>query len=146
MSGTLEDAIILAVQAHHGQVDSGGQPYVLHLLRVMLRQTGTAGRIVAILHDALEDTGLVLSDLKKAGFDDEVCQAVDCLTRKRDEEYEHRIDLIADNPLARRVKLADLEDNMDVRRLSSLDDRSLRRLAKYKAAWDKLRAAEETYP
>jgi (p)ppGpp synthase/HD superfamily hydrolase len=144
MSAKLEDAIILAVQAHRGQVDRGGQPYVLHLLRVMLRQTETAGRIVAVLHDALEDTHLTLSHLKQSGFDDEVCQAVDCLTRRRDEKYEDGIDRIAENPLARRVKLADLEDNMDVRRLSSLDDKSLHRLARYKAAWDKLRAAGET--
>lgn len=123
---------------------SGGQPYVLNLLRVMLRQTATSGRIVAILHDALEDTPLTLSDLKQSGFDDKVCQAVDCLTRRRDEKYEDCIDRIAENRLGRRVKLADLGDNMDVHRLSSLDNESLHRLARYKAAWDKLRAAEET--
>jgi (p)ppGpp synthase/HD superfamily hydrolase len=140
VTGCLEDAIALAARAHRGQQDRGGQPYVLHVLRVMLRQHDEVARIVAVLHDVLEDTSITLADLSEAGYSAEICVAVDCLTRRTSEPYEEMIDRVAANPIARRVKLADLEDNMDVRRLDSFGEVAIARLAKYKAAWDKLRS------
>jgi (p)ppGpp synthase/HD superfamily hydrolase len=82
MTATLEDAIGLAVYAHRGQRDKSGEPYILHVLRVMLRQEAETARIAAVLHDVLEDTSVTLADLRQAGYSDAVCTALDCLTRR----------------------------------------------------------------
>jgi len=134
MTPTLEDAIVLAAQAHRGQVDKGGQPYILHVLRVMLRQEDETARIVAVLHDVLEDTPVTLADLQAAGYDDQLCEAVDCLTRRTEETYEEMIERVATNPLARQVKLADLADNLDPKRQVPVESAVADRRARYAAA------------
>lgn len=134
----LQDAILLAVQAHHGQADRAGQPYILHPLRMMLSLPDEDSRMVAVLHDVVEDTAVQLDDLRAAGFSDEVISAVDHLTRRDDETYEAFIQRVKPHPLARRVKLADLRDNMDILRLRTLEDHDLDRLRRYRAAWDEL--------
>lgn len=134
MTPTLEDAIALAARAHRGQVDKGGQPYILHVLRVMLRQEDETARIVAVLHDVLEDTPVTLADLQTAGYDEQVCEAVDCLTRRTAEAYEDMIERVAMSPLARQVKLADLADNMDPKRQVPADAAVANRHARYAAA------------
>ena len=131
----IEDAILLAAQAHRGQVDKVGQPYILHLLRVMLRLEGEAAQVVGVLHDLVEDTGYTLDDLRGLGYSEEVVQAVDCLTHRPDESYEQFIERASANRLARRVKRADLEDNMDVRRLPAVSEKDAERLSRYIAAW-----------
>ena len=135
---TLEDAIALAVEAHKGQRDRSGQPYILHPLRVMFTCSTEIERIVAVLHDVVEDTGRTFDDLRKLGFSEEVIAALDCVTKRDGENYEQFVERSASNPVARRVKLADLQDNMDVRRLSKLESRDLERLAKYVKAWRRL--------
>lgn len=112
----LDEAIILATQAHADQVDKGGAPYILHPLRVMMAMTTEQERIVAVLHDVVEDSDYALSDLA-AAFGWDVYDAVDALTRRDGETYEAFIKRCAQNPIARRVKLADLADNMDLSRL-----------------------------
>lgn len=112
----LDEAIILATQAHADQVDKGGAPYILHPLRVMMAMTTEQERIVAVLHDVVEDSDYALSDLA-AEFGWDVYDAVDALTRRDGETYEAFIKRCAQNPIARRVKLADLADNMDLSRL-----------------------------
>ena len=77
----LDKALILAAKAHTGQVDKGGAPYILHPIRVMLACEGEKEKIVALLHDTLEDTALTAADLRRAGFPEEIVQAVCCLTR-----------------------------------------------------------------
>ena len=140
MTPTLEDAIILAAGAHRGHVDKGGQPYILHVLRVMLRQEDETARIVAALHDILEDTHVTLTDLRAAGYSDDVCAAVVCLTRRPAETYEEMIERIARNPLARQVKLADLADNLDPKRLTPADSAARARQARYQASRKRLLA------
>jgi (p)ppGpp synthase/HD superfamily hydrolase len=137
-AATLEQAIAIAVEAHAGQRDKNGAPYILHPLRVMFRVQIEAERIAAVLHDVVEDTDWTLSDLRKEGFSDQIVAAVDCLTKREGEEYEDYIRRAASNPLARKVKLGDLEDNMDVRRLSKVDRKATQRLAKYLKAWQSL--------
>ncbi len=137
---TLDDAIALAVRAHHGQVDKRNEPYIVHVLRVMFSQEGETARIVAVLHDSLEDTSVTLADLRAAGYSDEICEAVDCLTRRSDEPYEKMIDRVAGNPLARCVKLADLEDNLDPNRQVGGDPEAEERAEKYRAARERLLA------
>jgi len=139
---TLEDAIVLAAQAHRGQVDKVGQPYLLHLLRVMLRLDGEQTQIVGVLHDLVEDTPYTFDDLRTMGYPEEIVQAIDGLTRRPDESYEQFVERASANPLARRVKRADLEDNMDIRRHETLGEKDLERLNRYIAAWRKLRAMD----
>lgn len=136
---TLEDAILLAVEAHRGQTEKGGNPYILHPLRVMFRLESETDRIVGVLHDVIEDTRYTLQDLRSIGYPEPLLQALDCLTRRETETYEEFITRIRANPLARRVKLADLEDNMDVRRLPGLTDKDAERLKKYLNAWTLLK-------
>jgi (p)ppGpp synthase/HD superfamily hydrolase len=97
-------------------------------------------RIVAVLHDVVEDTGRTFDDLRRLGYSDEVLAALDCVTRCKGESYEAFIERAAQNPVARRVKLADLEDNMDVRRLTEVTEKDAERLAKYVRAWRRLQA------
>ena len=131
----------MAARAHHGQLDKNGEPYILHVLRVMLRQRDEESRIVAMLHDVVEDTPMTLKDLRSAGFSGEVCRAVNCLTRRPGEAYEVMISRVAANALARRVKIADLEDNMDPVRHVRSDPTAAERLSRYQAACVRLRAA-----
>ncbi|MDC0713890.1 GTP pyrophosphokinase [Stigmatella sp. ncwal1] len=138
---TLEDAIALAVEAHRGQRDKAGQTYILHPLRVMMRLETEAERMAAILHDVVEDTPYTLERLRALGYPDEVLGALDCLTKREGETYEAFVERIRPHPLARRVKLADLEDNMDVRRLPSVGPKEAERLTRYRAAWSRLKEA-----
>jgi len=136
----LETAITIAVQSHQGQLDKSGQPYILHPLRVMFRCEGDLARTVAVLHDVVEDTPTTLEDLRNAGFSEEILAALDCVTKRKGESYEAFVERAAANPIARKVKLADLEDNMDLRRLPAADlsPRAVDRLNRYIAAWHRL--------
>ena len=127
----LEDAIALAVEAHRGQVDKANAPYILHPLRLMLAMDSDAARVAAMLHDVVEDTAYTLDLLKERGFPEDVITAVDCLSRRDGESYEAFIERIGANPLATKVKLADLEDNLNVSRLATLDERDVERLNRY---------------
>ncbi len=140
---SLEDAIVLAVQAHAGQVDKVGQPYILHPLRVMLRLVDPTARVVAVLHDVVEDTRGTLDDLRRGGFSAEVVEAVGLVTRREGESYEAFIERLAPNPLARAVKLADLEDNMDTSRLPAITEKTRERLERYRKAVARLREFED---
>ncbi|HLL81001.1 MAG TPA: hypothetical protein VK420_00060 [Longimicrobium sp.] len=137
---TLEDAIALAASAHRGQVDKAGQPYILHPLRLMLRLESDAERMTAVLHDVVEDTAVSLDQLAGLGYPREVLDALELLTRRPTDTYEAFIERVSGNALARRVKLADLEDNMDVRRLPAVTAKDAERLARYRAAWARLKA------
>jgi (p)ppGpp synthase/HD superfamily hydrolase len=138
----LEKAIGIAVEAHRGQKDKYGAPYILHPLRVMNRLADTPGKIVAILHDVVEDSDWRLQDLKREGFPKAILDALDCVTRRDSESYEQFVRRSASNPLARRVKLADLEDNMDLRRIPVLNDKDVERLKRYHKAWQVLNGKE----
>ena len=131
-------AIEIAAEAHSGQKDRCGAPYILHPLRVMFRVGTTRERIVAILHDVVEDTKWTFEDLSKKGFPDEIIEALKCDTKQEGEEYERFVERSASNPLARRVKIADLEDNMDLRRTPEIGDKEKQRLQKYVKAWKRL--------
>jgi (p)ppGpp synthase/HD superfamily hydrolase len=136
----LEKAIQCAVKAHAGQKDKAGAPYILHPLRIMMKMDSQAGMIAAMLHDVVEDSSVTLSDLRAEGFSEEVIAAVDHLTRREGEAYEIFINRLRHNPLAVKVKLADLEDNMDIRRIENVTERDIERMQKYQAARQKLSA------
>lgn len=128
---TLEKALHLAVNNHLGQKDRFGQPYIYHPMRIMMRMQTEEEKIVALLHDLIEDTPLTLQDLRKNGFSKEVVKAVDLLTRYPKQTYDEYIDGMKKNRLAMRVKIGDLEDNMDPRRFPSIDENAIKRIKKY---------------
>jgi (p)ppGpp synthase/HD superfamily hydrolase len=115
---TLDRAIAIAAEAHAGQEDWGGEPYVLHPLRIMLRVSTNDERIVAVLHDVCEDNPEWTFDrLREEGFTDHVITALQSVTKHQGEEYEAFVRRAAANPIGRTVKLADLNDNADLSRL-----------------------------
>ncbi|MFC1851884.1 GTP pyrophosphokinase [candidate division CSSED10-310 bacterium] len=136
---TLEKAIEIAAQVHEKQVDKAGEVYILHPLRLMLKMDTPLKMIVAVLHDVVEDSALNLEDLKAKGFSDTVLSSIDCLSRRPGEDYQKFIERVALNDTAREVKIADLEDNMNLQRLKKLDEKGLKRLEKYHKAWLRLR-------
>ena len=134
----LGKAIELAKQHHKGQTDKAGKPYIEHPFRVMNQMKSEKEKIVAVLHDIVEDTDISLNDLKNEGFSEEVVSAVECLTKQDGENYDSYIERISFNPLAVKIKLADLEDNRDLTRLPQVTDKDLERLEKYDKALEKL--------
>lgn len=133
----LEKAIAIALQAHCGQRDKAGAPYVLHPLRMMCRMTDDEARMAAVLHDVVEDGPDWTLDLLRAEcIPERVVEAVEYLTKRPEEEgdYDAFIRRAAGNPIARRVKLADLEDNMNLSRIAAPDERDFVRLEKYRRA------------
>jgi hypothetical protein len=131
---TLEKAIRIAAQAHDGQRDKAGAPYILHPLRVMMKMATVAEQITAVLHDVVEDTDWTMEQLHQEGFNREILGALDCLSRRDGEEYGDFIKRVKLNPLAVKVKIADLEDNLDVLRLKEVTDADAKRLEKYQQA------------
>lgn len=140
MTQTLERAIAIAATAHAGQVDKGGAPYILHPLKVMLRMSSLEERIVAVLHDVVEDCGISLENLRKEGFSEEVLSAIESVTKVPGESYEDFVERAAQNPIGRVVKLADLEENSDLSRIASPSWEDLERVEKYRRAIGRLRA------
>ena len=132
---TLAHAISLAAQAHETQVDKAGAPYILHPLRLMFKMASEAEMIAAVLHDVVEDTPWTLDRLRAEGFSEEVLAAVDGLTNREGEAYEDYLARVSANAISRKVKLADLEDNMDMRRLGQLTEKDIARLQKYHRLW-----------
>lgn len=134
----IEQAIRIALDAHAGQTDKAGAPYILHPLRLMLQMETDAERVAAVLHDVVEDSAWTLDALRAEGFSKEVVEALDELTRRPEETYEAFIERAARHPVARAVKRADLEDNMDLRRLHAVSEKDRERLARYLKAWRRL--------
>lgn len=134
----LTTAIGLALAAHRQQVDKAGAPYILHPLRLMLRMQTLEEMVVAVLHDVLEDSDTTRADLEQLGFAPPILEALEALTHRAEQSYEEYITAIKQVPLARRVKLADLEDNANILRLKEITPGSLEKLQKYHAAWNAL--------
>ena len=120
---TIEKAIEIAAGAHAGVKDKQGQPYILHPLRVMMDVDGQTAQIVAVLHDVVEDTDHTLDDLRAAGFDQQVLDALELVTHRPGQSYSEYVIACKPNPVARQVKLADLRDNSSFTRLLMRPDR-----------------------
>ena len=138
---TLERAIEIARQAHAGQVDKGGADYIGHPLRVMERCETEEQKIVGVLHDVIEDSDWTIEMLEEEGYTPDIIDALKCLTKtSEDVNYDDFIARVMTNTLAVKVKLYDLEDNLDVSRLDSLTDADIARCKKYIHARDRLKA------
>ena len=136
---TLERAIEIATEAHRGQFDKAGNDYIGHPLRVMEAGKTTEEKIVGVLHDVVEDTDWTFERLAAEGFSAEVIEALYCVTKLSESEpYDKFIARVKENPLAVAVKINDLTDNMDIRRLPYISDKDVKRLKKYLKAYKQL--------
>ena len=136
---TLERAIEIATEAHRGQFYKAGNDYIGHPLRVMAAGKTTEEKIVGVLHDVVEDTDWTFERLAAEGFSAEVIEALRCVTKlSENEPYDRFISRVKENPLAVAVKLNDLTDNMDIRRLPYISDKDVKRLKKYLRAYKQL--------
>lgn len=139
MNQLLSKAINLAMQAHAGQVDKAGMPYAGHVMRVMQAGRTIDEKIVGVLHDLVEDTDWTFEALLAEGFPTHIIDALRCVTKLSDDEpYDAFIQRVKTNPLAVAVKINDLTDNMDIRRLSDITENDVQRLRKYLKAYRNL--------
>ena len=129
----LAKAIEIAAQAHQGQFDKGGKPYILHPLRVMgyLNNPTEEEQCVAVLHDVIEDSGWTDTDLLSNGISPTVVNAVILLTKFEGQSYQSYVNLLLYSPIAMKVKMADLRDNMDVTRLKGITQKDKDRMNRY---------------
>jgi (p)ppGpp synthase/HD superfamily hydrolase len=134
----LDRAIMTACVAHAGQVDRGGQPYILHPLRVMIGMDDEPSRIVALLHDVVEDSKVITLVNIQYGFGEGIATAVSALTRLPGESYDNYLSRVEQNPLAVKVKIADLRDNMDMTRPAQATSADWERFDKYTEALARL--------
>lgn len=136
---TLPRAIEIATEAHKGQFDKAGNEYIGHPLRVMEMGRTEEEKIVGVLHDLVEDTDWTFEMLEAEGFAPEIISALKCVTKlSENENYDAFIERVRKNPLATAVKINDLTDNMDIRRLPYLSDKDVKRLKKYLKAYKRL--------
>lgn len=142
----LQRAIEIAVSAHKDQVDKAGAPYILHPLRVMMSLTTENERIVGVLHDVIEDTDWTLELLREEGFSEIVLDALESVTIMRGENYEDFVRRAGRNKIGRRVKIADLHDNMDLKRIQKPTERDFERMKKYSKALDYLQLEGQYEP
>ena len=136
----LNKGLQIATKAHAKQTDKAGQPYIFHLLRVSEKGQSETEKICGLLHDLIEDTEWTFEKLQQEGFSDEIVQALKCVTKRQGESYDNFISRIAQNTTAIRVKLNDLEDNMNIKRLSSLTEKDTERFNKYLKAYHFLKS------
>ena len=127
----LELALQIAVKAHAGQKDKSGEPYIFHPIRVMQRCSTPKGKVVALLHDTVEDTDVTFEELEAAGFDSGTIDTLRLVTHETGVPYDDYIDALVHDPVAVEVKIADLEDNSDIRRLKEIGAKDVERLKKY---------------
>ena len=139
---TIERAIEIAATAHAGQRDKAGQPYIFHPLRVMLRVDGAHEQMAAVLHDVVEDTSVTLDNLAQEGFPSEVLRAIAALTKLPGETRLEAAARAAADPVARKVKLADNAENMDLSRIPNPTDKDNARCREYEEVRALLLAAE----
>ncbi len=130
-----DKALQIAIRAHEGQKDKSGRKYIMHPIRVAERCKSATAKIVALLHDTIEDTYVTPELLSHEGFSKEIIDAVLSVTRNDGESYQQFVERAALNPVGREVKIADLEDNMDIRRLNVITEDDVQRLQKYLSAW-----------
>lgn len=137
MSNMLGRAIAITAEAFKNKTDKGGNPYILHCLRVMndIPAHDHELRCIAVMHDLVEDTQWTLEDLRREGFSERVIYGVFMMTHADTVPYDDYIKYIATSPDARLVKLADLKDNSDITRMKGLTRRDLDRLEKYHRSW-----------
>jgi (p)ppGpp synthase/HD superfamily hydrolase len=134
----LQRALEIAVESHKNQKQKDGTPYALHPIRLSMSLQTEEEKIVAMLHDVVEDTDWTFEDLVGEGFSEHVIEALRLLTHTDGSPYEEYIERLSSNTLAKAVKKADLTDNMDLKRIPEPTEKDFARLKKYHRAWSVL--------
>ena len=127
-------ALKLSFEAHKNQVDKTGMPYIFHPFHLAEQMTDEISTVCALLHDVVEDTEYTFDDIKKMGFPQQVIEVLRLLTHDNAVPYEDYVKKIKENPIAIKVKLADLSHNSDLSRLDVVDSTALQRYEKYQNA------------
>ena len=135
----IEKSLEIALKAYAGQTDKAGETYILHPLRLMARMETEEEKSVALLHDVIEDSDYTAEDLINNGIPTNVVDAVLSLTKQNGENYEKFIERVLKNKLASKIKIVDIEDNINILRLNSINNKDLERIAKYHKAWQTLK-------
>jgi (p)ppGpp synthase/HD superfamily hydrolase len=147
MMKLIESSLNIALRAYAGKTDKAGREHIHHPLRVMAKMKTDLEMSAALLHDVIEDSDITAEELLAAGIPAEVVEAVVCLSKNENEDYQDFVARAKKNKLAAKIKIADIEDNIDVLRLASLDESDLARIKKYHAAWqflnDKTQSANQ---
>ncbi|MDQ3004869.1 MAG: GTP pyrophosphokinase [Chloroflexota bacterium] len=131
----IEKSLHIALRAYAGKTDKAGREYIHHPLRLMAKMKTDLEMSAALLHDVIEDSDITAEQLLAEGIPAEVVEAVVCLSRNENEDYQDFVGRTKKNELAAKIKIADIEDNIDVLRLASLDEYDLTRIKKYHSAW-----------
>ena len=143
MDHLLETAIRLAAKVHKGQVDRIGKPYILHVMRGMMRGVDFDEQVLGALHDVLERSEMTPEEIAKKGFSPRMLQALDHITRRAEETYEQYIDRVVQDNLAIRVKLHDLADKMDLLHVERLTAEDMKRYNRQLAAYHRMKRLVE---
>lgn len=130
-------ALVISMKAHKGQKDKAGKKYIFHPIKVAMLSKGYKTKIVALLHDVIEDSEVTIEDLSKH-FDEDIVLAVDCITKKG-QDYQEYLNIVKNNELARKVKIADLTHNSNLNRLEKITEIDRMRKEKYLKAIEFLR-------
>jgi (p)ppGpp synthase/HD superfamily hydrolase len=138
----IETSLQIALQAYAGKTDKAGREYILHPLRVMAKMKTDLEMSAALLHDVIEDSDITAEQLLAEGIPAEVVEAVRYLSKNEQEDYMDFVARVKQNPLAAKVKIADIEDNLDILRLAALDEHDLARIRKYHSAWHLLQGEQ----
>lgn len=144
MEMILKMAVRIAEDAHCGQFDKAGNPYIGHPMRVMNNVHSIEEKIVAILHDVMEDTDVTSDDLRQAGIPDSLISELNVLIRSPNMDYDKYIERISHFSIASAVKLADLKDNMDITRLNEITEKDIERLRIYHRSYVFLKNKQNT--
>ena len=134
----INKALKISFTAHKNQTDKNGIPYIYHPYHLAEQMDTEYEICTALLHDVIEDTNMTIQDLREEGFPDEIINAINVLTHRKNQPYTKYINNIKQNELAKKVKLADLKHNSDSTRITSLTEKDKARLRKYKNAIDTL--------
>lgn len=132
MRDIINEAFEIALKAHEDQIDKAGQPYINHPIHVAVGVESDEEKAVALLHDVVEDSSVSLDDLRAQGLPEAVVEAVGAMTKREGEDYEGYLMRVKSNPIARVVKIADMEHNSDLSRIPNPTAKDWARVDKYK--------------
>lgn len=139
----IEKALEIAIRAHNGQFDKGNKPYIFHPITVALKMKDDKSKIVALLHDVIEDSDITIEDLKQEGFSECIIKAVEILTKNKNENYQDYLSRIKKNKIAKQVKIEDIRHNIDLTRIPNPSENDYKRIKKYQKALEYFK--EEDY-
>lgn len=137
--------LVIATNAHAGQFDRGGNPYILHPLKVMhyLKTDDEELMCMALGHDVIEDTSVTYKDLRDVGITERVIDGIRALTKVPGQTYDEYKEGVFANKDAMQVKMADLRHNTDIRRLKGVSEKDVARMVKYQLFYSEIKARLE---